>query len=121
MRHCVKFKPDEVYFLEDTDLYISRTLSVGFCPQCNKPVAELTETNFAGGTNKISAAGVHAHKLMLELRNSIISSSSGINYQKTKSKPYGWKYGINKEGKNGKVKQFACDFYGNMELIKEQV
>ena len=121
MRHCVKFKPDEVYFLEDTDLYSSRTLSIGFCPECKKPIAELREINFAGGLNKVSAAGVHAHKLMLELRDCIISSSSEINYKKTKSKPYGWKYGINREDKNGKVKQYACDFYGNMELVKEQI
>jgi hypothetical protein len=43
------------------------------------------------------------------------------NYRKFKSKPYGWKYGVNKTAKiNGKerIKQYACDFYGNKEQIK---
>ena len=43
------------------------------------------------------------------------------NYQKFKSKPYGWKYGVNKSVKiKGKefVKQYSKDFYGNKELIK---
>ena len=43
------------------------------------------------------------------------------NYLKIKSKPYGWKFGINKTVKiKGKeyIKQFAKDFYGNKELIK---
>ena len=43
------------------------------------------------------------------------------NYLKIKSKPYGWKYGVNKVVKiKGKeqVKQYACDFYGNKECIK---
>ena len=34
---------------------------------------------------------------------------------------YGWKYGVNKSTKvNGKekIKQYACDFYGNKEVIK---
>ena len=44
-----------------------------------------------------------------------------FNYKKIKSKPYGWKYGINKSVKikaKEKVKQYACDFYGNKEVIK---
>ena len=43
------------------------------------------------------------------------------NYLRFKSKPFGWKYGVNKLTKaNGKerVKQYAYDFYGNKELIK---
>ena len=75
MYHCVKFSADEVYYLKDTDLCEKRILSVGFCPICNKPVAELLEYSFTGG--------------------------------------------INKCGKDGKIRQYACDFYGNKELIKK--
>ena len=43
MRHCCKFKPDDIYYLKETSLFVSRKLSVGFCPICNKPVAEFEE------------------------------------------------------------------------------
>ena len=45
-----------------------------------------------------------------------------FNYAKFKSKPFGWKFGLNKCIKSGKkevIKQYACDFYGNRELVKE--
>lgn len=119
MHHCCQFKANEIYCLEDTNLYSSRTLAVGFCPICGKPVAELTEFNFAGGINKISAAGMSAQVLMQASKKDIRYSLKDINPKNTKYKPYGWKYGINKEFKNGKIVQYACDFYGNKEQIKK--
>ena len=118
MRHCAKFKADEIYYLKETDIYTNRTLSIGFCPICKRPVAELIEYNFAGGVNKVTMSGIHAQNLMLKMQENIIYSVGDVNYRKKKSKPFGWKYGLNKEGKNGRVKQYACDFYGNKELIK---
>ena len=58
---------------------------------------------------------------MLKNKNDIVYSLKEINYLKSKSKPFGWKYGLNKVIKSGKrevVQQYACDFYGNKELIK---
>ena len=58
---------------------------------------------------------------MLELKDQIKYSMRECNYQKFKSKPFGWKYGVNKSAKiKGKeyVRQYAKDFYGNIELIK---
>ena len=55
-------------------------------------------------------------------RMQIVYSLREFNYAKFKSKPFGWKYGLNKSVKSGKkevVKQFACDFYGNKELVRE--
>ena len=119
MRHCCQFKPDDIYYLEDTNLYSNRTLSIGFCPICKKPVAELLEQSFTGGINKISVSGINAQNLVIQEQNHIIYSMREVNYKKLKSKPYGWKYGINVETKNGNVRQYACDFYGNKELIKQ--
>ena len=118
MYHCIKFNPDEVYYLVDTDLYENRILSVGFCPVCNKPVAELTEYSFTWAFNKTVAAGINAQNMMINLRDSILRSADSV-CRATKHKPYGWKYGINKCGKNGKIRQYACDFYGNKELVKK--
>ena len=119
MYHCCQFKADDIYCLEDTSLCSNRTLSIGFCPICNKPVAELLEQTFAGGINKIIAVGINAQALMMQEQSNILYSILKVGRKKGKSKPYGWKYGINKDSKNGKPRQYACDFYGNKELIKK--
>ena len=118
MRHCCQFKADDIYYLNDTELFSNRTLAIGFCPICNVPVAELIEYGINGGINKISLAGMNANNLMLDMKDEILYSIKDLNYKKLKSKPFGWKYGVNKETKNGKIKQYAYDFYGNKELIK---
>ena len=118
MHHCCQFKADDIYYLEENSICTSRILSVGFCPACGKPVAELVELNFAGGVNRVTAVGINAHNLLQSIKNEILYSYKEVNYRKFKSKPYGWKYGLNKVGKNGKLRQYACDFYGNKELIK---
>ena len=121
MRHCCKFKADDIYYLEETDLYNNRKLLIGFCPICKKPVAELIETSFIGKIEQKTFSGIKANKLMQKLSNQILYSMRECNYLRFKAKPYGWKYGVNKEvKKNGKsfIKQYAKDFYGNKELIK---
>ena len=121
MRHCCSFKADDIYYLKETNLFTFRKLSIGFCPICNKPVAELYEQRFDGVIQKDYKVGIKANDLVLEHKDEILYSMRECNYLRMKSKPFGWKYGINKNVKiNGKekVKQFACDFYGNKELIK---
>jgi len=121
MRHCCQFKADEIYYLEETSLYVNRKLSIGFCPICKKPVAELVEISFTGAVERNRASGIKANDLMIELKDQIKYSMRECNYQKFKSKPFGWKYGVNKSAKiKGKeyVRQYAKDFYGNIELIK---
>lgn len=121
MRHCCQFKPCDIYYLQENNLFSSRQLTIGFCPVCGKPVAELSEWRFDGVLNRISCAGVEANDLMLKHSNEIVYSLSECNYRKFKSKPFGWKYGLNKQVKSAGrniVKQYACDFYGNKELIK---
>lgn len=121
MRHCCSFRADDIYYLSDTNFFSSRKLSIGFCPICNKPVAELFEVRFDGYINRASYSGIRANDIVLKLKDEIVYSMRECNYLRIKSKPFGWKYGINKDGKkNGKAcaKQYACDFYGNKELIK---
>ncbi len=121
MRHCCQFKADDIYYLEETNLFVNRKLSIGFCPICEKPVAELVEINFAGAVERHRASGIKANEMLIALRDQIVYSMRESNYLKIKSKPYGWKYGVNKSVKiKGKeyVRQYAKDFYGNKELIK---
>ena len=121
MQHCCNFRPEDVYYLQDTNLYTFRRLAVGFCPICEKPVAELIQEMFNGITIRESAAGIKANDMLFEHKEEILFSMKECNYLRFKSKPFGWKYGINKCGKSkgkGIIKQYACDFYGNKELIK---
>lgn len=121
MRHCCEFKADDIYYLYETNLYTDRKLSIGFCPICQKPVAELVETRFDGAIERLRASGLQAQELTTKLKNQIQYSMRECNYLRYKSKPYGWKYGVNKSTKvNGKekIKQYAYDFYGNKEVIK---
>jgi len=119
MRHCGQFKADDIYCLKETELYSNRILSIGFCPICHKPVAELVEELFTGGINRVNAVGLNAHNLVQNLQKDILHSMLKKDFPKIKSKPFGWRYGINKETKKKKIRQYACDFYGNKELIKE--
>lgn len=121
MQHCCEFKPDDIYYLRDNDLYSSRKLSIGFCPICGKPVTELVEWCFDGSLKREACAGIKANDLMLKYGDEIVYSQKECNYLRFKMKPFGWKYGINKAAKAKDkvvVKQYACDFYGNKELIK---
>ena len=121
MQHCCKFKADDIYYLNETNLYVFRKLSIGFCPMCHKPVAEIFEIRFDGVIDKSVLSGIKANNLVSKLKKDILYSVNQCNYLKFKSKPYGWKYGINKsfKSKGGEyVKQYSADFYGNKELIK---
>ena len=121
MRHCCGFKADDIYYLVENSLYTSRKLSVGFCPICQKPVAELVGYRFDGEINKKAVSGLAANDLVQKHKDEILYSMKEYNYARFKTRPFGWKYGINKSVKiNGqeKVRQYACDFYGNKELIK---
>lgn len=121
MRHCCKFKADDIYYLKETNLYVFRKLSIGFCPKCEKPVAELAEIRFDGKISRIVKDGIEAQLLVMKYKEDIVYSMKECNYRKFKSKPFGWKYGLNKAVKirdRECVRQYACDFYGNKELIK---
>ena len=121
MRHCCSFSADDIYYLSETNLYTTRKLSIGFCPICNKPVAELVQIRFDGNPEKTIEVGLRANELMLKIKDDILYSLKECNYRRFKAKPFGWKYGVNKSVKiKGKerIKQFAHDFYGNKEVIK---
>lgn len=122
MEHCCSFKADDVYFLSDTEIYPQRKLSVGFCPICGKPVAELFQIRFDNQIERQVYSGIKANELVIENQDAILYSASECNYRRLKSKPFGWKYGVNKsvfiKGKEH-IRQYAYDFYGNKEMIKQ--
>lgn len=121
MRHCCNFNPEDIYYLQENILFTDRRLSIGTCPVCNKRVAELVGKQFDGTYVRKALTGLRAERMIQGLRDEIVYSLRDYNFSKFKSKPYGWKYGVNKVSKiKGKevIKQYAYDFYGNSELIK---
>jgi len=122
MQHCCKFKAEDIYFLADTELYPQRKISIGFCPVCGKPVAELFQVRFDNTYEKKNYTGVSANKILNDNKDSILYSAKECNYMRFKSKPFGWKYGVNKsvfiKGQE-RIRQYAYDFYGNKEMIKQ--
>ena len=79
MRHCCQFKADDIYYLSETNLYIRRVLSVGFCPICKKPVAEIVECRFDGKVSRNSVSGIDANDLMVKLKDDIVYSMKECN------------------------------------------
>ena len=121
MQHCCKFKADDIYYLAETNLYTHRKLSIGFCPICQKPIAELVQRRFDGAIDRVVVSGLKADNLVFKHKDQIVYSMKECNFLRFKSKPYGWKYGINRAVKiNGKerIRQYSCDFYGNKEIVK---
>lgn len=121
MRHCCQFKADDIYYLKETALYPTRTLSVGFCPICDKPIAELHQRSFTGAAERKYYIGPAASQAVFKYKDEILYSVREMNNLKQKSKPYGWKYGVNKTVKikgEERVRQYAHDFYGNKEIVK---
>ena len=121
MRHCCQFKADDIYYLTETNLYVTRKLNIGFCPICEKPVSELILIRFDGVIERERYSGYKASEIAMKYKDDILYSLRECNYLRFKSKPFGWKYGVNKSVKiksEEKVRQYAYDFYGNKEIIK---
>lgn len=88
MRHCCKFKPEEVYYLRENELYTSRKLSIGFCPICKKPVAELAEISRNGMYNGTSASGIKANDMAESLMSEVLYSTGNFCREKFNQKTF---------------------------------
>ena len=89
MHHCCKFNADEIYYLTDKKSFTKRKLSAGYCPVCNKLVAELSGVNKNGETRQRifteDDAKIYIHKCKKE----IIYSMTECNLQNQKTKLFG--------------------------------
>ena len=124
MRHCCEFDAFDIWYLKDCDDFTNRTLFIGECPICHKHVSLLYQkninTNVILSIKKVGEASITFTKELIKHR---LYSRNSINKMNLKPKPYGWRFGVNKEKftKNGQsyVYQYAVDFYGNSEFIKK--
>ena len=121
--HCGQnIKPSDVWFLADTKECNNRILYIGYCPRCLKECSLLLETNkIQNKTFGKPKYGKQAKKEIELCRCDKLFTAHDLKIKK--GKPYSWVYGENKEirNKNGeviKIKQSACDYYGQKEIIK---
>ena len=122
MRHCNSvFQAEDIWYLLDKEKQEKRKIYLANCPICNKEMALYsyfdTETQnfyekyyYSGGAKKFKA----------KMKKDVTSTM--LNFKTKYKAPSGFKYGKNIEiKKNGKIiaiKQYSCDFWGNMILVK---
>lgn len=123
MRHCNSvFQSTDIWFLLDNEKHTNRKLYLAACPICGKQIAlysycDLEQKNYfeqyfySGGARRVK------EKYKKEVTSTL------LGFRDKYKAPSGFKYGKNVEiKKNGKVvgvKQYACDFYGNKQLVKK--
>mgnify|MGYP004635439375 CR=1 FL=1 len=123
--HCnLKFRPEETWFLINTEDFANRRLEIGICPVCERKLARLVETRIVDNvTFDETVSRRKANRLINSLKSQV--SYSSMDMTPTKSSLFGWRYGINQERtyKDGTVKttQKAADFYGTTETIRTDI
>ena len=120
-KHCGRvFKPSEVWFLENTNICINRTLYIGTCPNCQRLMTTLVETDIK--SDRIFAKTKQGKKALKEIelcKSQKLFTDADIAVRK--GKPCGWVFGVNSERKTKdgvKIVQKSCDFFGQSEQIK---
>ena len=122
MRHCNSvFKPDDIWFLLDSENEKNRKIYLANCPICNKEMVLYSSVKCNNELFEKYYYSNGARKLKERFKKEITSTMLG--FKEKYKMPYGFKFGINKEiRKNGKVigiKQYASDFWGNKILVKK--
>lgn len=121
--HCnTKFRPDEIQFLIDNDMFTHRRLEIGVCPICEKLLARFVEKRILD--DKIfdtTYKKEKAEKVIRELKDEILYTNLDAPKQQGL---HGFRYGVNTERTNKTtgettITQKACDFYGNKEIVKK--
>lgn len=124
--HCNrKFKPYKTWFLHPNQSFTNRRLEFGICPNdnCQKEMLRLVETRIADNQkfSPIIISPKAIEKIIKKCKPEIEYIDSDV--QKKRTKPFGLLYGTNKiihntKGKIIGIRQRACDYYGNNEIVK---
>ena len=120
MLHCSKceriIKPYDIWFLYDINGFFQRRLEIGKCPKCKKDIAALYEIRKTDCKPFIDRQyGEYATNLIDRCITQLWYRQKDTIFQK--GRPYGFIWGDNRENRKER-KTYACDFYGNKELIE---
>ena len=124
MKHCCNFEANDIWYLKDTEEFSNRVLLIGNCPICGKHLCELYQkSNLTNSIVSQKRVGSSTKDFLSSLIDEKLYSRNELNKMKFVSKPFGWRYGVNKQkkSKDGSItiEQYAVDFYGNSEMIKK--
>lgn len=122
--HCGReIKPTETWYLAETKECNNRILHIAFCPRCLKSLTCLSEQSKSENKtfNKIKFGSQALKEIELCKTDKLYTA---FDLKVKKGKPYSWIYGENVEicnnkGKVIKIRQKACDYFGQKEVIKE--
>lgn len=118
----MRFRPEEIQFLYNNEMFSHRRLEIGCCPKCDKLLARLVETRIVDGkVFDVTYKKSKAENIIRELKDQIQYTS--LDAPKHDGL-FGFRYGENTERINKKtgertVTQKACDFYGSKEVVKK--
>ena len=124
MKHCCNFEAHDIWYLKDTEEFSNRVLLIWNCPICGKHLCELYQkSNLTNSIVSQKRVGSSTKDFISSLIDEKLYSRNELNKMKFVSKPFGWRYGVNKQkkSKDGSItiEQYAVDFYGNSEMIKK--
>lgn len=117
-KECARIiKPYDIWFLYDNKNFYHRRLELGVCPKCKRDICLLIETRKADGKIFTDFKRGQYAITLLDTAITQLWYRQKDTFAK-KGRPYGFIYGENKEHKkDNQVVVYACDFFGNKELL----
>lgn len=95
MLHCGKFKPDDIWFLDNNEDYEQRELRLGICPQCQAQVGELVQTRKIDGLRTLERVTKRKLVRLMDIEKQYINyTSQECNKNKFKKKLQGGCMGL---------------------------
>lgn len=114
---CKKIvKPYDVWFLFNVKDFYQRKLEIGKCPKCKTDLTALCEIRKTDCKEFINReCGTYAAAQIDKCVPQLWYRQKDLKFKK--GKPYGFVYGENRQTQKER-KIFACDFFGNKELLE---
>ena len=117
----IEITPYDIWFLDGTRDFNDRKLLLGKTPK-GKTVVSLVETRMTDLKVFIDTqSGFKAEKIIKNEKSRVLYTRQEVLLSR-KGKPFGWVFGSNKEVRKKRkatvIRQYACDFYRNSQLIK---
>ena len=109
-------EPIVTVFLKSDKLYRDRKLEIALCSVCGTLLAELTQFNINTCSYEVfRPKSKHTADFIKKMQK---NEWKKINIKTATKANMGFFYGVNKECKNGKIRQYSVDFNGEKKLIK---
>ena len=113
---CGKFSANMEVSL-NPDGYAERYALFGICPRCNNPVLEIHKRTFKGEWFCETLKRKKAIRLYNQIQKEIISELIPGKIPKGTKSRMGFRYGENRQRRDGTIDRYAVDWNGTKELL----